>query len=128
MSVALEVDDLDVGMFVTVIKGAEYSQGGTPGFGPENHQMGGRPPKTVEMMSFYKGKVLRIAAIDLPYLSIEHMVMGEGGRREPQHITMDIREVCLKKLSNEFVTIAEPSYKNELREEKSPSWTFDQEG
>ncbi len=89
MGVELQQDDLEVGMYITVLRGRplyEISLTGTNQCGEDNS---------------FKGDVLKILAVDLPFVVVRCCNSSLTGP-----ITFDVRMYGLKKLSPEYVNSA----------------------
>ena len=114
----IEPDDLKKGMFITVVVGRKYSRVLTS-------KEGNKYSEVVEdkMLS---GKVLRIKAVDLPYIVIEYHV---GPNKYVMSI--DTRLYVLGLCSTEYVRELAPCFKKVefIPEQKNNEslWVFDQE-
>ena len=114
MSKLLEADDLNIGMFITVLRGEETKRVILARNGPE--------PDIKENKSF-NGKVLKILAIDLPYIIIQfYNVIGKR-----QTDNLDTREVKLGTVSTEYIKELQPQYLPEVPKEEVIDWIFEQE-
>lgn len=104
MKEMLPADDLNLGLFITIHTGqASTSLGFIPG-------TQGQPREKYYSL---KGYVLKVVAIDLPYISVNYHVL-----KELQNTVIDIRDAVLIRLSNEFVVAVDPLFKDDIVEEK----------
>jgi len=86
----MNIDDMKAGDFVTVFQGCELSDFG--------HQ--GDTITKVRYDNSYKGDVLKIVCVELPYvvlLTYEHC-LGDGYK-----ITLDTRRWKFMRISNDFI-------------------------
>ena len=94
MSKIIQTDDLSVGMIVTVFKGAvTYKQTG----GLASLLVG----TITEERDYGKGSVLKIEAIDIPYIitsNLKHPTLDNN--------TWDLRETKFARLSGDFIKTA----------------------
>jgi len=115
MGQILVQDELKEGMFITIHTGKIK----------EKERMGREGPsiKFEEDCSF-KGSVLRIISIDLPYLAVEYFLYDKYTTT-----SIDTRDVKLMKLSKDYVKKIEPKFKVSefLKSKEQCDWTFDQE-
>ena len=100
MSKILQIDDLDIGMFVTIHTGVEFAPIGN---------FNSKQEMTREKYFSLKGYVLKVVAIDLPYISVDYHVM-----KKLMNEVIDIRKASLIRLSNEFVVAVDPLFKDEI--------------
>ena len=109
-STYLFADNVKVGQMVTVLKGRKYRPMpiGIWGSASDCHE---REDKS------YKGVVLKVTAVDLPYIVVEYD--GTYGP-QPQTAVLDLTEVVLKKLSPQFIKAAmkKPKEKKEKKNKK----------
>lgn len=91
----LNTDDLSVGDFVTVLHGAKY---GSP-FAGYRESAVITEEKMIEDNS-YKGDVLKIIAIQLPYIVLENL--SNGMIDSP--INLDLRKWKLMKLNEKYIS------------------------
>lgn len=86
----LQPDDLEIGMCITVLRGKLESINGFPGSGRVS----------LKERTNYKGKVLEVVAIDLPFIVVN---LYQSGIRKPTKKDFNVGEVLFKKLSQEYV-------------------------
>ncbi len=86
----LQPDDLEIGMCITVLRGKLESVHGFPGSGRVS----------LKERTNYKGKVLEVVAIDLPFIVVN---LYQSGMRKPIKKDFNVGEVLFKKLSQEYV-------------------------
>jgi hypothetical protein len=90
----IEADDLKVGMIITVLKGAEIKT-------QESSGAWSLGTKTVTRESEQcKGEVLRVEAIDLPYVVVSRI---EYSSKIFGKISFDVRETKFMELSNDYI-------------------------
>ena len=106
-STVLQVDDLEVGMFVTVHTG-ETRQRIIPN-GPMSTEI------IIEEDKIFKGEVLKIICIDFPYIVVEFIFFGD---RKKKRDRLDIRDVKLKMLSDDYVRAYKPEMLSKIKEWK----------
>ena len=92
----LTMDDIKIGMYVTVLQGRMVNSHGS-----------------MQEDRTYKGRVLKVTAIDMPFLAFD-MIMD--GRNSVIKDTIDFREVVLKRLHNDFVLAVFPGMKMNFKE------------
>ncbi len=98
----LQIDDFEVGMFITVLNGDQT-------FKEFMSPKGGRT-EVLEKNDYYKGKVLRVVSMNLPYLFLEYY--GSGNNKNDMYsATIDVREAHFMKLDISFVRTASPNFK-----------------
>ena len=114
MSILLVPDELEIGMYATVYNGLMIEE--------EIYSQKGPKTKTTEINAYYKGKVLRIAALDLPYIAVEYY---RG--KDLLKVSLDMREMNLMALSSSFVKTIEPRFEEFLFEKPKSDWVFEQE-
>ena len=93
----LEMDDIRVGMYVTILKG-EIEEKVIPG--PVGPKVISREKK------YYNGNVLEILALDLPY-----MVVMVHDRLRSRQDSIDLRRVEIMSLSPEYIQNLHPDFK-----------------
>lgn len=86
----LQPDDLEIGMCITVLRGKLESVGGFSGSGRVS----------LKERTTYKGKLLEVIAIDLPFIVVNY---HNFGLRKPLKRSFNVGEVLFKKLSQEYV-------------------------
>lgn len=90
----LQIDDIKVGMIVTVLKGQEYTNSSNS-FG----LFGNTATATVTEDNSYKGDVLRVEALALPYVCLVDL-------KRPKcygAINLDLRKWKLMKLPQDYI-------------------------
>lgn len=99
----LQVDDFQAGMNVTVYDLTPNEvETGSGGF------MGGTVVRRVENL-MYRGDVLRVVAVDMPFVVVEVLCHGSGMMpfrltgMGPTRASLDTRRYSFKKLSDEYV-------------------------
>ncbi len=113
----LLTDDLEVGSFITILRGKMESRNISTSDGPATVL------KENGMWDSFKGRVLKILVVDRPYIVVEYYVPGFN---RMDKTSLDTRDLQLKKCSKKYVNIYEPRF--EVTEEKPvPDWEFDQE-
>ena len=116
MSKILKADDLHVGMLITVLQG-RISMKVLP---PTEE---GLPRLENKEDERYNGKVLRIKAIDLPYIIVEYYFYKDRKKA----VDIDTRRYKLGTVSTEYVKELQPEYIKFVQKEKEDEWVFDQE-
>jgi hypothetical protein len=89
MNRKLEMDDIRVGMYITVLRG-QIEQRTVRG------PMG--PATTTKEMSHYNGKVLEVTAVDMPYIAVK-VYDSRCGRND----SLDLRKIEVMALSYEYI-------------------------
>jgi hypothetical protein len=116
MTRALDTDDLTVGMLLTVVKGKVTRRTVPTPHGPQ-----------VELREDekYNGKVLRVKAIDLPYIVVEHYYYKDKTKTD----TLDVGKYALGTVSTEYVKELQPEFVEFIQEDElyKDFWIFDQE-
>ena len=102
----LQIDDLDVGMFITVLNGDQTFK---EFMGPQ-----GSKTEINEKNAYYKGKVLRVVSMNLPYIFIEYYGSAHN-QNDLYSATIDIREANFIKLDRAFIKTASPNFGHYLR-------------
>ena len=103
----LEIDDLELGMFVTIHTGRMYE-------GERRETDDSSPfPKITTITKedrSYKGNVLEIVAINIPYIIVKKHSAGYFPEDKPsfRYETLDTREIKLMKLTKEYIKILFP--------------------
>ena len=102
MSSILQIDDLELGMFLTVHTGrtTETKNDNSPSF---------TETITIEDRSF-KGQVLELVAVNLPYIIVKKYQENFSSLKSLnfRYDTIDTREVKLMKLTEEYIKILFP--------------------
>ena len=102
MSSILEIDDLEVGMFLTVHTGRiiENRHNNSPSF---------TDTMITEDRSF-KGEVLELVAVNLPYIIVKNHKENFSASKKSKfsYEIIDTREVKLMKLTKEYIEILFP--------------------
>ena len=96
----LEMDDINKGMFLTVLRG-KITKKTIPG--PLGPILGFKEDKK------FNGKVLKVVAIDMPFIAVEFFF--RSGWDMTKKDTLDIRDLILGTLSSEYISVAEPRWK-----------------
>ena len=101
-SIILEVDDLEVGMFLTVHTGRIIENRGD-----------NSPSYTDTIITedrSFKGKVLELVAVNLPYIIVKNHKENYSASKKSNfsYDTIDTREVKLMKLTKEYIKILFP--------------------
>ncbi len=104
MSKILQIDDLDIGTFITIHTGAEFTPIGN---------FNSKQKMTREKYFSLKGYVLKVMAIELPYVSVNYHVF-----EKLQNEVIDIRDASLIRLNNEFVVAVDPLFKDDIVEKE----------
>lgn len=102
----LQADDIDVGMYITVTQGREYDASTSLFGGIFGVQTAAEPQ--VRHDCSYNGNVLRVKAISLPFIVVERLTGRHGCPYLATTLTLDIREVVLSRLTDEFVAAVLP--------------------
>jgi len=128
MGQILVADELDEGMFITVHSEVVNTE--------NNNPLANLPPlfpefprqKVKGKYSFYKGKVLKIIAIDFPYIAAEFYGNSKGFISDKiNEVVLDIREVNLMELTTNFVQKVEPNFQVIPYKKEKVNWEFEQE-
>ncbi len=94
-----------MGMFVTVHTGVTFEKeiGGNNPFSPISKII-------IKEDRSFKGSILEIAAIDLPYIIVKRHREGlmESDKADFKYETLDTREIKLMKLTKEYVKVLFP--------------------
>ena len=116
MGRALEMDDLNKGMFLTVLRGNVTNRLIN---GPEG------PMAEIKEDKRLNGKVLRVTAVDLPFIAVEFFYVGDKIRSD----VLDSRAVELGSLTLEYIEAAEPKWEVPVDYsmfDGSVKWTYDE--
>jgi len=114
----LEMDDINKGMFLTVLRGNQTSRVIN---GPQG------PMAEVKEDKRLNGKVLKVIAVDLPFIAVEFFYMASNDKVKRD--TLDIRDLVLGSLTIEYMEAAEPRWKiphNPDLFDGSLDWTYDE--
>ena len=98
MKRVMNMDDVMEGMYVTVLHGQKI----------ERTLMGKQGPKVIteEKLQFYKGEVLQIMSVDLPYAVAKHFSHKTTLERP---VTLDLREVVLMQIKIDYARALLPN-------------------
>ncbi len=92
----LRIDDIDVGMRLTVLRGSDFYQELPNGDGTDR--------TVVANDKSYAGAVLEVQAISLPFIAFKELVTKEGCRlTADKTFSLDSREILFQKLRPEFL-------------------------
>ena len=86
----LPQDDIEAGQHITVYTGRKMK------VGPINHII------EIEDTAF-KGSVLKVECVDLPYVVVKELASWDGQPPERNKISLDSRGMSFKRLSEEYV-------------------------
>ena len=107
MGMILQIDDLKLGMFVTVHTGRMVEK--------RKLENDSSPPlpkiSTIEKEDrSFKGRILEIVAKDIPYIVVKEHNAGffPTDKHSFRYETLDIREIKLMKLTKEYVKVLFP--------------------
>lgn len=109
----LQMDDLKVGDYVTVIQGRRYKPYG--GYTPSAEGFGSITITEMTEDKSYIGDLLEIMSYDLPFALLRN---HNGCLGDNHRITLDLKEWKLKKLSKDFVEAKLSALKKEKEKEK----------
>ena len=107
MGMVLQIDDLELGMFVTIHTGRiiEKEKWCTNDFSP-------LPKITIDRQEdrSFKGRVLEIVAINIPYIIVKRHREGlmKSDKADFEYETLDTREYKFMKLTKEYIKILFP--------------------
>ena len=112
----LEMDDVNKGMFLTVLRGTQSSRVIN---GPQG------PMAEVKEDKRLNGKVLHVIAVDMPFIAVEFFYMATNDKMKRD--TLDIRDLVLGSLTPEYMEAAEPRMKIPTTKmfNGDPDWTFE---
>jgi len=104
MKTKLEMDDIRVGMFVTILRGREN------GYRPIPNEDG----SFTQVISYddrYNGKVLEVKAVNYPYIAVNHYWAKSKKDIEYKVFNLDLREIILEKIGKEYIKALCPGLK-----------------
>ncbi len=108
MSRILQMDEVIVGMFITILTGKKSSQTVRTPKGPVTK---------LREESLYKGDVLRVACLEMPYIVV-NQYRYLGTTLKTKAVTLDLREIKIVSLSDDFVRSLLPG----LKINRDPFW------
>jgi hypothetical protein len=116
MSRVLDIDDLTVGMLLTVVQGKKTVRTVPTPSGPL---------REVREDEKFNGKVLRLKAIDYPYIVVEHYFYKDKKMTN----SLDVGKYKLGRVSTEYVKELQPQYLEFVEDSDlyKDFWVFDQE-
>jgi hypothetical protein len=107
MCKAIQPDDIEVGMFITVLNG---------------EMLYDKDPMGIENAR-YNGEVLKVIAVDLPYIVLQFYSFGS---KMVNHF--DVRAVSFATISTDYIKARVPLYAPEIVEEvKKTDYILEQE-
>ena len=109
MSIILQLDDLELGMFVTIHTGKPYDK--------QINEIDNSSPIPLPKTTFltredqsHKGDILEIVAINLPYIIFKRYKRSyvDKNKFTFEYLTLDLRLVKLMKLTDDYVKVLFP--------------------
>jgi hypothetical protein len=117
MGRVLEMDELDTGMFLTVLQGAIDTRIVR---GPQGESV----PRSREN-TLLNGKVLKVTAVDMPYIAVEFFQLTT--KELIKRMTLDVREITLGSLTYDYILAAEPRWSDSPRyQEHEIDWSYEE--
>lgn len=96
MKTKLEMDDIRVGMFVTILRGKRI--GYSSQFAPD-----GTSSPIIKYDSSYNGKVIKILAVNFPYVVTDVYRIGPIKKLIWKRQEFDLREIILQRIDKEYI-------------------------
>jgi len=89
----LEMDDVMVGMYITVLRGSRFPIIANP---PK-----GLPQVIIKESSMFNGRVLEVVGIDLPYIVV--LLHNNDSAHRPYRYSLDLRNVEVMSLTPNYI-------------------------
>ena len=89
----LEMDDVMVGMYITVLRGSKFPL--------IANSPKGLPQVVIKESCMFNGRVLEVVGIDLPYIVV--LLHTNNSEFRPHRYSLDLRTVEVMKLTSDYI-------------------------